>query len=94
MLTDSMVSDIYDYYNDMPDRELFQQEILRWKIQCSSGGDDGKTEMLTILKNINTVSFPNISFIFRTLLLLPVTPSTVERSNSALYLLSRADEIV
>lgn len=77
------------YQYDVPQPDSLPQELELWKRSWTrlqqNGGTCPKTLSET-LKSDRTKSFPNISYVLSSLLLIPVSAASVERSHSALKL--------
>ena len=85
-INEEAISGITSYYSeDLPSPRTLIHELDSWKSMWVNKVQKPSSIMDTLQNpNSNPKVFPNIAHILKSLLLLPVTSSTVERANSAL----------
>ena len=83
-LSDERKTDLKSYYSDdLPSLKSFEQELRLWKLSWIDVATKPDS-LVSTLAEMNPKRFPNISSIFRLMLLQPATSASVERANSAL----------
>lgn len=76
---------IFDVFsNDIGDRQVFLDEVARWKARWSMAVCQGPQHLLDTLNATNKDLYPNIFTILTVLLTMPVSSASSERSFSAM----------
>ncbi|XP_061196463.1 uncharacterized protein LOC133204738 [Saccostrea echinata] len=86
-LTRDELADIIErFQDDLPDRDVFNQEFERWKVFCGNLPNDGfeRNSLSNAIMLADSDFYPNLHVIFRILLTMPVGSVPCERSFSAM----------
>jgi len=87
-LDENAIDEMKIYYDDLPSPTTLVQELDSWKLLWANICEKPHSISDTLKdSNSNSKLFPNVTHIFKSLLLLPVTSATVERANSSLKFL-------
>ncbi|XP_061170352.1 52 kDa repressor of the inhibitor of the protein kinase-like [Saccostrea echinata] len=83
---DELVDIIERFQDDLPDRDVFNQEFERWKVFCGNLPNDGfeRNSLSNAIMLADSDFYPNLHVIFRILLTMPVGSVPCERSFSAM----------
>lgn len=71
------------YTDDLPDPLNLNQEISMWHTICNTKKETETIKAAYIIAE-GSVNFPNVTFLLKLLLTIPVTSATTERANSTL----------